>query len=282
MELFTDKAAIIADYMELFDNNLSVMMVGYHNFHHIEPMRIKRWQKFYTVHFVLAGQGLLEIYGKKHKVKAHQMFLISPDENMRYFPDSKDPWSYVWIDFVGDIAHVFAERMGFSKENPCIDCSSIFAVQSLAKNFFDDYESGEGAGYFAALALFYSVIEAVSIKSEKPRAQTLRDQVLFYIDMHFHEETLKVRNICTFFNISHSYLCSLFKEGITVKDLITTKRLEEAKRLLSESDLFVGEVGRSVGFANIDHFMKAFKKHTGMTAKEYRRFSRSQKQEEKQ
>lgn len=59
MELFTDKAAIIADYMELFDNNLSVMMVGYHNFHYIEPMKIKRWQNF--IRYILFYRGKVSL-----------------------------------------------------------------------------------------------------------------------------------------------------------------------------------------------------------------------------
>lgn len=66
-----------------------------------------------------------------------------------------------------------------------------------------------------------------------------------------------------------------------MKDILIQKRINEAKRLLFESDLLVGEVGRSVGFAHIDHFMKAFKLYTGMTAGEYRRLSRSQDIEQK-
>ncbi len=281
MELFTDKSEIILEYMEVFDNNFSVMSVGYHNFNHIKPFKSKRLPRIYTLHFILSGKGVLELYGKKYKLSEHQMFLIPVDADVCYYPDSKDPWSYVWIDFVGDIAPFFNDRMGFSADTPFFTCSSPFSLYSLFKNFFDTYEQTGEAGYFSALALFYSVMDAVCIKQKKLRAQTLRDQVLFYIDIHFPEPNFKISNICTFFNISHSYLCSLFKDGSTVKDILIQKRINEAKRLLFESDLLVGEVGRSVGFAHIDHFMKAFKLYTGMTAGEYRRLSRSQNIEEK-
>ena len=264
--------------MEVFDNNFSVMSVGYHNFHYIEPFKSKRIPKIYTLHFILSGHGVLEFYGKKYRLSEHQMFLIPIDADVCYYPDPKDPWSYVWIDFVGDIAPFFADRMGFSDDTPFFTCSSPFSVYSLFKNFFDSFEQTGEAGYFSALALFYSIMDVVSIK-QKVRAQTLREQVLFYIDIHFPESNFKISNICTFFNISHSYLCSLFKEGSTVKDILTKKRISEAKRLLAESDLLVGEIGRSVGFANIDHFMKAFKLHTGMTAAQYRRFSRNRDNE---
>ena len=103
MELFTDKPELVSDYMELFDSNFSIMMVGYHNFHHIKPFKKKRWQKFHTLHFVLSGHGYFEIYGKKYRLGQHEMFLIPPDVNVSYYPDPKDPWSYAWIDFIGDI-----------------------------------------------------------------------------------------------------------------------------------------------------------------------------------
>lgn len=280
MELFTNKPEIISEYMEVFDNNFSVMSVGYHNFHYIEPFKSKRLPKIYTLHFILSGHGVMELYGKKYRLSEHQMFLIPIDADVCYYPDPKDPWSYVWIDFVGDIAPFFVDRMGFSNDTPFFTCSSPFSVYSHFKNFFDTFEQTGEAGYFSALALFYSVMDVVSIKQKKVRAQTLKEQVQFYIDIHFPEANFKISNICSFFNISHSYLCSLFKEGDTVKDILIKKRIEEAKRLLFESDLFVGEVGRSVGFANIDHFMKTFKLHTGMTAAEYRRYARSKGAEE--
>ena len=277
MELFTDKSEMISEYMEVFDNNFSVMSVGYHNFHYIEPFKSKRLPKIYTLHFILSGHGVMELYGKKYRLSENQMFLIPIDADVCYYPDSKDPWSYVWIDFVGDIAPFFVDRMGFSNDTPFFTCSAPFSVYSHFKNFFDTYEQTGEAGYFAALSLFYSIMDVVSIKQKKVKAQTLKEQVLFYIDIHFPESSFKISNICSFFNISHSYLCSLFKDGDTVKDILIKKRIDEAKRLLSESELFVGEVGRSVGFANNEHFMKAFRKHTGMTAGDYRRFSKKQK-----
>lgn len=279
MENFIDKAQLIAHYIEFFDNNLSIISVGYDNFHYVLPFERKRVQNFHTVHFVLSGKGVLEIYGKKHKVGQYDMFLIPANETVCYYPDSRDPWSYIWIDFIGDNASLLSNRMGFSRETPYFDCNSPYSIYLLAKKFFDQYESTGEVGYFAALSLFYSIID-INTNSEKVKSQSLRDQVISYIDTHFHDENLKISDICIFLNISHSHLCDLFKDGKTVKEILTAKRLEEAKRLLCEGDLFVGEVGRSVGFMNADHFMKVFKKHTGMAAGEYRRFARSSKQDE--
>lgn len=279
MENFTNKEELIANFIEFFDKNLSIISVGYDDFKHIAPFDRKRIQNFNSVHFVLSGKGVLEIYGKRHKVKQYDMFLIPAKEMMRYYPDSNDPWTYVWIDFVGDNAPLLIERMGFSRETPFFECNSPYSVYLLAKKFFDNFESTGEVGYFSALALFYSIID-INTNLEKVKAKSLRDQVVSYIDTHYHDSNLKISDICKFFNISHSHLCDLFKDGNTVKEILTVKRLEEAKRLLIEGNLLIGEIAWSVGFVNADHFMKVFKEKTGMSAGEYRRLARNTKQEE--
>ena len=279
VEKFTDKAALTANYIEFFDNNLSVTCVGYNDFHDIQPYEKNRVQKVYSLHFVLSGQGVFEIYGKRHKVGEQDMFLIPPNETVCYYPDRNDPWVYIWVDFVGDNAETLMKRLGFGEASPYMACDSPYSLYSVVKKFFTRLESSGEMGYFAALSLFYSIMD-INTKSEKLRARTLRDQVLSYIDNHYSDSNLKISEICSFFNISHSYLCDLFKDGNTVKEILTAKRLEEAKRLLYEGDLFIEEVGRSVGFTNASHFMKVFKKQTGMSAGEYRRLARTRRQPE--
>ena len=48
-------------------------------------------------------------------------------------------------------------------------------------------------------------------------------------------------------------------------------RLQEAQRLLRETDLPVSEVAAAVGFANPGHFSVAFRERFYMTAVEYKK-----------
>ena len=279
MENFTDKAELVANFIESFDNNLSIITVGYNNFAYVLPFYKKRVQKFFAVHFVLSGKGIFEIRGKRYKLRQYDFFLIPPNETVSYYPDKNEPWTYVWIEFSGDNAALLSSRMGFDNGKSHFKCNSPYVLYSLVKKFFDELETTGEVGYFAALSMFYSIID-INTNIERLKSHSLRDQVISYIDIHFHDADLKIGDICSYFNISHSHLCNLFKDGQTVKELLSAKRLEEAKRLLTETDLFVSEVGRSVGFMNTDHFMKVFKKSTGMAAGEYRRFARNSKKDE--
>lgn len=58
--------------------------------------------------------------------------------------------------------------------------------------------------------------------------------------------------------------------GQSFSELLNTIRIEEAKKLLSDPSLRVGDVAEKVGFLDMAHFSRVFKKITGMSANEYR------------
>lgn len=53
-------------------------------------------------------------------------------------------------------------------------------------------------------------------------------------------------------------------------DLLNEIRIKEAKKLLNDPSLRVGDVSDMVGFMDITHFSRVFKKYTNMSANEYR------------
>lgn len=48
--------------------------------------------------------------------------------------------------------------------------------------------------------------------------------------------------------------------------------MKEAARLLKEEKLSVSEVGYQLGFTNLSHFSRIFKKHIGMNPKQYTKY----------
>lgn len=73
-------------------------------------------------------------------------------------------------------------------------------------------------------------------------------------------------------NVSCGYFQRIYKKqfNCTVKDDLLTARLNKAKKLLKETNLHVIEIAEQCGYHEPISFMRIFKKHTGMTAKDYR------------
>lgn len=74
-------------------------------------------------------------------------------------------------------------------------------------------------------------------------------------------------------NISPNYLCTVFKQlnGMTVWEYILIRRIEEAKRLLQNSNESILNIQLACGFRSSSNFNKAFKRLVGMSPSEYRK-----------
>jgi len=69
-----------------------------------------------------------------------------------------------------------------------------------------------------------------------------------------------------------SYFSRIFREkfGLTITDFINTCRVDNAKELLTETDLVGEDIAAQVGFSSKSAFYKKFLQETGMTPKQWR------------
>ncbi|MEG1515507.1 MAG: response regulator [Clostridia bacterium] len=93
-----------------------------------------------------------------------------------------------------------------------------------------------------------------------------------YIADHL-SSSLKLENIADSAMISPGYLSTLFKKetGEAISEYILQLRLDEARRLLRDTSLNIGEIAGRVGYTDPKHFSKMFHQQTGSRPMEYRR-----------
>lgn len=74
-------------------------------------------------------------------------------------------------------------------------------------------------------------------------------------------------------NLSTSYFQHLYKKyfGISYIQEVIAARLEKAEYELSTSYATVEHIAEGLGYASTQHFIRQFKKYTGMTPKQYRK-----------
>lgn len=105
----------------------------------------------------------------------------------------------------------------------------------------------------------------------KPAKSIAVAQCVDYILNHLHDAiTLEALARHTEKNIT--YLCSLFKKEMntTIGQYIVAKRVEAAENMLKYSDYLATDICNYLAFNSHSHFIHIFKKHTGLTPKEYR------------
>ena len=97
-----------------------------------------------------------------------------------------------------------------------------------------------------------------------------------YIKTHL-EQTLSLATLAAVAQTSPAHFARLFKHatGLAPHQYVIMCRMEQAKRLLAETDVPLSEIGPQVGCADQSHFTALFRKHVSMTPKAYRNTTRS-------
>lgn len=102
-----------------------------------------------------------------------------------------------------------------------------------------------------------------------PQRQLL--QVLEYINEHLNQD-IKLADLAALLGISQFHFSHLFKQSIGTSpyQYLLQQRVEQAKRLLKQTDQPIMEIALLCGFNSHSHLSKQFRQLTGMTPTAYR------------
>jgi two-component system response regulator YesN len=117
---------------------------------------------------------------------------------------------------------------------------------------------------------FTEIMDKVRDTNSEPSLAVKK--ALTYIDDHFTED-LSLASLASYIGLSPNYLSQIFKQstGKTFLDQLTSRRIEEAKKLLRQGDLNVSEISFRVGYDNPRYFSEVFHKQENMTPSQYRK-----------
>ncbi len=102
---------------------------------------------------------------------------------------------------------------------------------------------------------------------------TYVEQAKLYAANHISDEQLNVTTIAEELHLNAVYFGRIFKKstGIGFKTYLLNLRMEEARRLLTESSLSIMKITEQIGFANTSYFSQLFKANVGCLPNEYRK-----------
>lgn len=103
------------------------------------------------------------------------------------------------------------------------------------------------------------------------KADSQRFELIQYIQKHYSTVTLD--SAAAHFHYTPEYTSRLIKRatGRTFTQLLQQVRLEKAKVLLQDTRMTIAAVTEQIGYDSTEHFVRLFKKTTGLTPTEYRR-----------
>jgi len=94
-----------------------------------------------------------------------------------------------------------------------------------------------------------------------------------YVAQNFHNPELTVKVLCAETGITHTKVQAILKKQfqMTFRQYLNKIKVQEAKRLLLESDRQVTDIAYRVGYKNVTHFNRIFKEMNGNSPNQFRK-----------
>ena len=120
------------------------------------------------------------------------------------------------------------------------------------------------------------IVDKMSDQNHDPSDLSYKSQINKVLDSDIYNMDLSLTLVADKLGISTGYLSGIFKKifGASFKEYVLTKRLEQAKLLLLSTQMKNYEIGEAIGFSDANYFSTAFKKHVGMSPKQYKEDTR--------
>lgn len=227
----------------------------------------------YILLYCTEGAGVIEVEGRTYRLEASEAFCIPKELRHKYYADQKEPWSILWVHFKGkNVKHFPVHELKVIRIQ---SRHSMNRLMVLFKLLFRVLERNYTMGNFIYISQVLSLILAEVYCREKMDESNVQDRHVTMVIRYMYQNidrNLSLEDISQEVKLSKSYLNSLFKTHTSraPMDFFIHLKMQEACKILKETDFFIYEVSAKLGYADQYYFSRIFKKVMGMSPKDYK------------
>lgn len=243
--------------------DVNIVGYGYETFERRKLFSPLHIIKHYSIHFVTKGEGTLYIEDNKYPLKKGALFLCPANTRMAYHTSKNNPYTYFWINFMGDKALEILTALNLSIDNPVVYPEH---AEDIKQTFYELVSKSQTASNYLALSALYKVVHLVQNKNTTAvtTSKIYCDQIVEYIKLNYANSELKISHIADVLHLSPQYMSKIFKEehGESIVSFLISYRINTARELLL-SGATVSEASFKVGYDDLSNFSKTYKKLFG-------------------
>ena len=248
------------------------------------------WHEDAEFIYIKKGQGIIIIDGNENAVSAGDIALILPGKvhGIYQFMDNSMEYENIIFDskmFASNLDGFYDRFLMPFFENT-VDIPQIFrpgvtGYESI-KKYLDSNDNisshREGAWGLAIKGNLYLLLfnlvtlyeDKIDTKNKK-KIDKLKP-VIKFVELNYASQ-ITVPEMADLAGFSESHFMRFFKEafGVSFVTYLNDYRLSMASRLLLESEETILTISQQVGFENLSHFNRQFKKKYNKTPREYKK-----------
>ena len=231
--------------------------------------------------YIIGGKGQFLINDQLYPVNTNHLVIINPNVIHTEVSLNAQPLEYIVLGVDG----IELSISGTSNGQFCIlDHFESLDMASCLRNILREMEMKQ-PGYEDVCQAFMEILiirlmrsTGLSLPSETSAVSTNRQcaAVRRYIDLHF-KEALTLEQLAEEGHMNKFYLSHAFKReyGVSPINYMISRRIEESKCLLAETDLSLSQIAQLLGFSSLSYFSQVFHRTQSISPKEYRQRQKS-------
>ena len=231
--------------------------------------------------YIIGGKGQFFINDQLYPVNTNHLVIINPNVIHTEVSLNAQPLEYIVLGVDG----IELSISGTSNGQFCIlDHFESLDMASCLRNILREMEMKQ-PGYEDVCQAFMEILiirlmrsTGLSLPSETSAVSTNRQcaAVRRYIDLHF-KEALTLEQLAEEGHMNKFYLSHAFKReyGVSPINYMISRRIEESKYLLAETDLSMSQIAQLLGFSSLSYFSQVFHRTQNISPKEYRQSQKS-------
>jgi len=233
-------------------------------------------KKTFAIHLVDKGEGVFSISGKKHILKAGDIFVLLPNVKYAYYPSYSNPWSYYWVELESDGFEVILTRMGLLAAEPYCKPKNMTVLKNhfseLIRLYGNDIQKNSLDLYGELLKLLAELFRQTKFDisgTGNDLTGTIKESI-YYINCNFRVK-LTLDDIASNALLSKSHLLNSFRDklGISPIEYLNLYRICRSCDLLKTKQYSIAEVAAMCGFDDSRYFARQFLQIKGVTPREY-------------
>ena len=233
---------------------------------------IQHSHDFCEILYVAGGAGEAILEGKKFRLAPGDLVVVNPGTLHEERSDAKAPLRLIFLA-IRDFAVPGLPAGCLSQEKyRVLSCGEYrykmdIYLRELLQETSSQIEFYQEISQGLVSALLVAALAASLFHFNELKISDLKE----YLDQNF-TSPITLDSLSETVYISKHYLSHLFKEqtGVSPIKYLTSKRMEKACELLSETELPVSEVSKAVGYENPLYFSQVFKRIYGISPVKYR------------
>ena len=226
--------------------------------------------------YIVGGRGQFRIQDQLYPVNPNNLVIINPNVTHTEVSLNAQPLEYIVLGIEG-VELATGEN---SNGQFCIlDHYESVEISGCLRNILREMEQKSPGhedvcqAYMEILIIRLMRNTALAVPAE-PRIISGNRQcaaVRRYIDMHF-KEALTLEQLAEEAHMNKYYLSHAFKReyGVSPINYMITRRIEESKYLLAETDLSMSQISQLLGFSSLSYFSQVFRRTQSVSPMEYR------------